>query len=92
MRGLSPPCTQKMHYPTTTAMGRKLRVSQVGSAFALIEKAIHFVEFAGLVVAPQQEEGAGVAYFVGEEEDALQGLLAPVDVVSQEEVVFASRK
>ena len=41
---------------------------------------------------PQQEEGAGVAHFVGEEEDALQGLLAPMDVVSQEEVVFASRR
>jgi hypothetical protein len=56
--------------------------SRVGSAFALIDKAIHFVEFAGLVVAPQQEEGVGVAHFVGEEEDALQGLLAPMDVVS----------
>jgi hypothetical protein len=71
-------------------VGNDFPQSRVESAFALIEEAIQFVEFTGLVVAPKQEEGAGVAHFVGEEkEDALQGLLAPIYVVPQEEVVFA---
>lgn len=51
-------------------------------------EAINPIDTRTLVVAPQNEEVLWVLDFVGEQEtDGLQGLLATVDVVSEEEVV-----
>jgi hypothetical protein len=54
----------------------------------LIVEAVDAVDGRALVVAPQEEEVAGVFHLVGHEEaDGLEGELTPVDVVPQEEVV-----
>lgn len=54
----------------------------------LIVEAVDAVDAGTLVVAPQQEEVLGVLDLVGQEEaDGLQRLLAPVHVVTQEQVI-----
>jgi hypothetical protein len=54
-------------------------------SITFIVETIELVDLCALVVAPQQEEVLGVFDLVGEEQaDALDGLLAPVDVIAQE--------
>lgn len=54
----------------------------------LVVEAVDAVDGGTLVVAPQQEEVLGVLDLVGQQQaDGLQGLLAPVHVVPQEQVV-----
>jgi len=58
---------------------------------ALVVEAVDAVDGGALVVAPQQEEILGVFDFVTQQQqDALQALLAAVDVVAEEEVVGLS--
>jgi len=58
------------------------------AAAALVVEAVNSVNPRALVIAPQQEKVLGVFDFVREQEAYdLQGLLAAVDVVSQEQVV-----
>jgi len=58
---------------------------------ALVVEAVDPVNPRALVVAPEDEEVLGVLNLVGEEEaDHLEGLLAAVDVIPQEEVVRLS--
>ena len=58
------------------------------SALALIVEAIHSIDLATLVVASQEEEVLLILDLVGQEkDDSLQGLLATVDIVTQEQVV-----
>ena len=60
--------------------------------FALIVEAINTVDLAALVVASEEEEVFLELDFVGEQEnDGLEGLLATVDVISQEKVVSLGR-
>ncbi len=64
----------------------------VESSLALVVEAVELVELAGLVVPPQEEEVVGALDLVGHQQaDALQGLLAPVDVVTQKQVVLLGR-
>ena len=59
---------------------------------ALVVEAVDLVHVLALVVAPQQEEVVGVLQLEGEQQaDRLDGLLAPVDVVPQEQVVALRR-
>ena len=61
----------------------------VQSAFAFVEEPIELIEFAGFVVASEEEEGVRVAHLVGQQQqDTLEGLFAPVHIVAQEEVVL----
>ena len=41
MRGLMPPCTQKMRAPTTAAMGRKLNVSERSFQARMVSLRLH---------------------------------------------------
>jgi len=57
-------------------------------AFALIIEAIDFIQFAWFVVAPQQEKGQRVLYFIGHQKaDWLQWFFPTIDVISQKQVV-----
>ena len=50
----------------------------------LIIKTVQFVDLCRLVVSSQEEEVLGILDLVAEEEDdGLDGLLAPVDIVPQ---------
>ena len=58
----------------------------------LIIKTVQFVDLCRLVVSPQEEEVFGVLDLVAEEEDdGLDGLLAPVDIVPQKQIVLVGR-
>ena len=55
---------------------------------ALVVEAVDAVDAGALVIAAKDEEVFGIHDFVGQQEaDGLQGLLAPVDVVPQKQVV-----
>lgn len=66
---------------------------EVGEARTFIVETVDPVDGGALVVAPEDEEVLWVFDFVGEEEaDGFEALLAPVDVVAQEEVVGIGRE
>lgn len=70
------------------AVGKGLPQLDVISPFALIVETVDSVNGGTLVVATEDEEVLGVFDLVGEEKaDGFQGLLATVDVVSEEKVV-----
>lgn len=70
------------------AVGEGLPQLDVVSALALIVETIDTVDRGALVVTTQDEEVLGVLDLVGKEQaDGLQGLLASVDVITEEEVV-----
>lgn len=63
------------------------------SSLALVVEAIHSVDLTALVISSQQEEVLLILYLVGQQEnDGLQGLLATVHIVSQEQVVGFGRE
>lgn len=65
----------------------------VVTALALVVEAIDSVDRRTLVVASEDEEVLGVLDLVGEQQaDSLEGLLASVDVVTEEEVVGLRRE
>lgn len=58
-----------------------------------VVKAVYTVDGCALVVAAQDEKVLWILDFVGQQQaDCLQRLLAPVDVVAQEQVVRLRRK
>ena len=58
----------------------------------LVIKTVEFVDFGGLMVTPEEEEVLGILDLVAKEEhDGFDGLLAPVDIVTQKQVVFFGR-
>lgn len=60
----------------------------MSGALTLVVEAVDAVDGGTLVVAPEQEEVLGVFDLVGQQQaDGLQGLLPPVHVVAQEQVV-----
>lgn len=64
-----------------------------GEARTFVVETVDPVDGGALVVAPEDEEVLWVFDFVGEEEaDGFEALLAPVDVVAQEEVVGIGRE
>lgn len=66
---------------------------QVVLSLALVVEPVDPVDARALVVAPQHEEVLGVLDLVGQEQAyALDGLLAPVHVVPQEQVVDIARE
>ena len=70
------------------AVGEGLPQLDVVPALALIVEAVYAVDGGALVVASQHEEVLGVLDFVCQEQaDSLQGLLAAIHVVAEEEVV-----
>lgn len=70
------------------AVSEGLPKLDVVSALALVVEAIDTVDRGTLMIASEQEKVLGVLDFVSEQEaHGLEGLLATVDVVSQEEVV-----
>jgi len=70
------------------AVGEGLPQLDVVAALALVVESVDAVDGRALVVAPQDEEVLGILDLVRQEQaDGLQGLLATVDVVSQEEVI-----
>ena len=69
-------------------IGEELPEFEVVLTLALVVEAVDAVDGGGLVVAAEEEEVLGVLDLVGEEEaDGLDGLLAAVHIVAQEEVV-----
>ena len=59
------------------------------ATFAFVVEAVGSVDGLAFVVATQKVEGIRVFYFEGEEKgDYLYGLLASVDVVADEKVIF----
>lgn len=70
------------------AVGKCLPQLDVVASLALIVETVDAVDGGTLVVAAQDEEVLGVLDLVGQEKaDGLEGLLATVDVVTEEEVV-----
>ena len=70
------------------AVGEGLPQLDVVAALALVVEAVDTVDRGALVVAAQDEEVLGELDLVGEEQaDGLEGLLAAVYVVAEEEVV-----
>lgn len=70
------------------AVGKCLPQLDVVASLALIVETVDTVDGGTLVVAAQDEEVLGVLDLVGQEKaDGLEGLLATVDVVTEEEVV-----
>ena len=70
------------------AVGKCLPKLDVVSSLALIVEAIDAVDRGAFVVAAEDEEVFRVLDLVGEQQaDGLEGLLASVDVVAQEEVI-----
>ena len=70
------------------AVGESLPQLDVVSSLALIVETVYEVDGGTLVVAAQDEEVLGVLDLVGQEKaDGLEGLLATVDIVTEEEVV-----
>lgn len=70
------------------AVGKCLPQLDVVASLALIVETVDAVDGSTLVVAAQDEEVLGVLDLVGQEKaDGLEGLLATVDVVTEEEVV-----
>lgn len=62
-------------------------------ALTLIIEAIYSIDGCTLMISPQQEEVLWIFNFVGQEEtDGLQGLLPPVHVVAQKQVVALRRE
>jgi hypothetical protein len=75
------------------AIGEGLPQLDVVAALALIVEAVDTVDGRALVVATQDEEVLRVLDLVCQEQaDSLEGLLAAVDVVAQEEVVGFGRE
>jgi hypothetical protein len=69
-------------------IGDDLPCLEIDPSLAFVVEPVELVEFAGLVVTPEEEEVVGVLDLVGHQQaDALQRLLSPVHVVSQEQVV-----
>lgn len=59
----------------------------------LIVKAIKFIYFCGLVISPQKEEVLGILDLVSKQKDnSLDRLLASIDIISKEQVIFLRRK
>ena len=70
------------------AVCKRLPQLDVISTLALIVETVDAVDGCALVVATQNEEVLGVFYLVCEKQtNGLQGLLATIDVVAEEEVV-----
>jgi hypothetical protein len=70
------------------AVGKCLPQLDVVASLALIVETVDAVDGGTLVVAAKDEEVLGVLDLVGQEKaDGLEGLLATVDVVTEEEVV-----
>lgn len=60
------------------------------ATLALIVEAVNAIDAGGLVIAAQNEELIGVAYFEGQQQtDGFYGLFSTVDVVPQEQIVGA---
>lgn len=75
------------------AVGESLPELDVVSALALIVETVDTVDRGTFVVSTQNEEVLGVLDLVRKEEaDGLEGLLATVDVVTEEEVVGLRRE
>jgi hypothetical protein len=75
------------------AVSEGLPELDVVASLALVVEAIDAVDGGALVVAAQDKEVLGVFDLVGQEQaDGLQGLLASVDVIAQEEVVCLRRE
>jgi hypothetical protein len=75
------------------AVGKCLPQLDVVASLALIVETVDAVDGGTLVVAAQDEEVLGVLDLVGQEKaDGLEGLLATVDVVTEEEVVGLRRE
>ena len=75
------------------AISESLPKLDVVSSLALIVETVDAVDGGTLVVAAQDEEVLGVLDLVGQEKaDGLEGLLATVDVVTEEEVVGLGRE
>ena len=67
--------------------------SDAVAALALIVESVNTVDLSALVVTSEQEEVLLEFDFVGQEQnDGLKGLLATVDVITQEEVVGIRRE
>lgn len=78
---------------TVEAVGKGLPELNVVATLALVVEAVDAVDGGALVVAAEDEEVLGVLNLVGEEKaDGLEGLLATVDVVAEEEVVGLGRE
>lgn len=74
-------------------IGKSLPQLDVVATLALIVKAIDTVDRGALVVTSEDEEVFGVLDLVGKEQaDGLKGLLASIDVVTEEEVVGLGRE
>jgi hypothetical protein len=75
------------------AVGKCLPQLDVVASLALIVESVDAVDGRALVVAAQDEEVFGVLDLVCQEKaDCLEGLLATVDVVTEEEVVCLRRE
>lgn len=75
------------------AVGKCLPQLDVVASLALIVETVDAVDGGTLVVAAQDEEVLGVLDLVGQEKaDGLKGLLATVDIVTEEEVVGLRRE
>jgi len=75
------------------AVGKCLPQLDVVASLALIVEAVDAVDGGTLVVAAENEEVLGVLDLVGQEKaDGLEGLLATVDVVTEEKVVCLGRE
>lgn len=73
---------------TVEAVGKCLPELDVVATLALVVETIDTVDGGTLVVATEDEEVLGVLDLVGEQQaDGLQGLLASVDIITEEEVV-----
>ncbi len=74
-------------------VGEGLPELDVVAALALVEEAVDAVDGGALVVSAENEEVLGELDLEGEDEaDALEALLAAVDVVAEEEVVGGRRE
>ena len=81
------------HRQAVEAVSERLPQLDVVAPLALVVEAVNSVDARALVVAAKQEEVLRVFDLVGEQEaDGLQGLLASVHVVAQEQVVGLGRK
>lgn len=73
---------------TVEAVGKCLPELDVVATLALVVETIDTVDGGTLVIATEDEEVLGVLDLVGEQQaDGLQGLLASVDIITEEEVV-----
>lgn len=79
---------ESAHGQAVEAVGEGFPESDVVTSLAFIVKSIYAVDGCAFVVPAEEKEVFWVFDFVGEKEaDGLEGLLAAIDVITEEEII-----